>query len=79
MQVAPPQITFPSFNGWMPSLPQGCEDDFECNGGRANFPLQCCELPILGKFCCEPKEYEPSRELQDPAYVPLPVPVDPWP
>ena len=21
-------------------------------GGRANFPLQCCELPLLGKFCC---------------------------
>ena len=20
--------------------------------GRANFPLQCCELPLLGKFCC---------------------------
>ena len=38
--------------GW--PLPQSCEDDFECNGGRANFPLQCCELPLLGKFCCAP-------------------------
>lgn len=61
---------------WIPSLPQTCEDDFECNGGRANFPLHCCEVPLLGNFCCEPKDFEPSP--QDPAYVPLPVPSDPW-
>lgn len=61
---------------WSPSLPQTCESDFDCNDGRANFPLQCCELPILGKFCCEPEEIQ-SRP-QDPAYVPLPVPSDPW-
>lgn len=63
--------------GWLPGLPQGCEDDFECNDGKANFPLQCCELPILGKFCCEPDDYRPARM---PAWQPLPVPVDdqPW-
>jgi len=61
---------------WSPSLPQTCEDDFDCNDGRANFPMQCCELPILGRFCCEPDEVQ--RMPQDPAYVPLPVPSDPW-
>lgn len=66
-------IARPSGN-WFPGLPQGCEDDFECNDGKANFPLQCCELPLLGKFCCEPSDYEPVP--QNPAYVPLPVPVD---
>lgn len=58
-------------------FPQTCEDDFECNDGRANFPKQCCEFPLLGNFCCEPDDgYEPMRE--DPAYVPIPVPADPW-
>lgn len=62
---------------WLPMLPQTCEDDFECNDGKANFPLQCCELPILGKFCCEPDDFEPVP--QNPAWVPIPVPVeDPW-
>lgn len=62
---------------WMPSLPQSCEDDFECNDGKANFPLQCCEIPLIGGFCCEPPDYEPVSE--NPAYVPLPVPVqEPW-
>lgn len=61
---------------WMPSLPHGCEDDFECNDGKANFPLQCCELPVLGKFCCQPDDFEPTPST--PAYVPLPVPTDPW-
>lgn len=62
---------------WFPSWPQGCEDDFECNDGKANFPLQCCELPIIGKFCCEPDDFRPNARL--PAYVPLPVPVEePW-
>eukprot|EP00442_Polarella_glacialis_P035942 CAMPEP_0115089680 /NCGR_PEP_ID=MMETSP0227-20121206/24873_1 /TAXON_ID=89957 /ORGANISM="Polarella glacialis, Strain CCMP 1383" /LENGTH=395 /DNA_ID=CAMNT_0002480471 /DNA_START=41 /DNA_END=1228 /DNA_ORIENTATION=- len=56
------------------SLPQSCEDDFECNGGRANFPLQCCEFPVVGNFCCQPPdEFRPST--RDPAYVPLPVPI----
>ncbi|CAK9108341.1 Hypothetical protein (Fragment), partial [Durusdinium trenchii] len=55
-------------------LPQSCEDDFECNGGRANFPLQCCELPLLGKFCCKPPDGDPSPDAKDPAWLPLPVP-----
>merc|ERR1719323_752341 len=59
---------------WLPFLPQGCEDDYECNDGKANFPLQCCELPLLGGFCCEPGELAPPP--QNPAYVPLPVPVE---
>lgn len=60
---------------WSPSLPTPCEDDFECNDGRANFPLQCCEVPILGSFCCEPEDFLATPE-PEPAYVPLPVPVD---
>uniref|UniRef100_A0A7S0FXX4 Uncharacterized protein n=1 Tax=Pyrodinium bahamense TaxID=73915 RepID=A0A7S0FXX4_9DINO len=60
--------------GWVPSLPQGCEDDYECNDGRANFPLQCCEVPFLGKFCCEPGDG--MAVSQNPAFVPLPVPVE---
>jgi len=63
--------------GWLPSLPQSCEDDFECNDGKANFPLQCCELPILGNFCCKPDDFQPTS--QNPAFVPLPVPAEePW-
>merc|ERR1719323_1995874 len=61
-------------SAWSPGLPRGCEDDYECNDGRANFPLQCCELPLLGNFCCEPGELAPPP--QSPAYVPLPVPVE---
>eukprot|EP00929_Paragymnodinium_shiwhaense_P108872 TRINITY_DN75220_c0_g1_i1.p1 TRINITY_DN75220_c0_g1~~TRINITY_DN75220_c0_g1_i1.p1 ORF type:complete len:391 (+),score=61.97 TRINITY_DN75220_c0_g1_i1:115-1287(+) len=55
-------------------LPQTCDDDFECNDGKANFPLQCCDVPILGKFCCQPDDYEPAPT--QPAYVPIPVPVE---
>mmetsp|Transcript_115102 Transcript_115102/g.289620 ORF Transcript_115102/g.289620 Transcript_115102/m.289620 type:complete len:407 (+) Transcript_115102:54-1274(+) len=64
---------------WLPSMPQTCEDDFECNDGKANYPLQCCELPIVGKFCCEVDDFDPSQGLRLPAYVPLPVPTEePW-
>ena len=57
--------------------PPGCEDDFECNDGKANFPLQCCEMPLLGKFCCEPPDdFATGTPTEMPAYVPLPVPVD---
>lgn len=64
--------------GFSFGLPQGCEDDFECNDGKANFPLQCCEMPLLGKFCCEPPDFtEGGVRNEMPAYVPLPVPVDP--
>ena len=63
---------------WLPGLPQRCEDDFECNDGKANFPLQCCEMPLLGKFCCEPPDdFATGVPNEMPAYVPLPVPVDP--
>mmetsp|Transcript_39476 Transcript_39476/g.91253 ORF Transcript_39476/g.91253 Transcript_39476/m.91253 type:complete len:358 (+) Transcript_39476:73-1146(+) len=62
--------------GWLPGLPQGCEDDFECNDGKANFPLQCCEMPLLGKFCCEPPDDFAQGVPDIPAYLPLPVPVD---
>eukprot|EP00416_Gambierdiscus_australes_P033860 CAMPEP_0171096822 /NCGR_PEP_ID=MMETSP0766_2-20121228/46031_1 /TAXON_ID=439317 /ORGANISM="Gambierdiscus australes, Strain CAWD 149" /LENGTH=169 /DNA_ID=CAMNT_0011555893 /DNA_START=51 /DNA_END=560 /DNA_ORIENTATION=+ len=62
---------------WLPSLPQTCEDDYECNDGKANFPLQCCELPVMGKFCCEPDDFQPVPST--PAFVPLPVPSqEPW-
>mmetsp|Transcript_5763 Transcript_5763/g.11792 ORF Transcript_5763/g.11792 Transcript_5763/m.11792 type:complete len:196 (+) Transcript_5763:50-637(+) len=61
---------------WLPSWPQTCEDDYECNDGKANFPLQCCEFG-LGNFCCEPDDFRPAPA--DPALVTLPVPVeDPW-
>lgn len=64
--------------GMFPGFPQGCEDDFECNDGKANFPLQCCEMPLLGKFCCEPPDdFATGVPNEMPAYVPLPVPVDP--
>ncbi|CAE8645258.1 unnamed protein product, partial [Polarella glacialis] len=67
--------------GWLPNMPQGCEDDFECNDGNKNYPLQCCELPILGaKFCCEPPDFDDYQQARHPAWLPLPVPVDdePW-
>jgi hypothetical protein len=60
--------------GWMGMPQMGCEDDFECNDGKANYPLQCCSLPLVGNFCCEPDDFEPATEM--PAYVPLPVPID---
>lgn len=62
----------------MPGLPQSCKDDFECNDGKANFPLQCCELFLLGSFCCKPDDSESTAE-QRPAFAPLPIPIeDPW-
>lgn len=59
------------------SLPQTCEDDYECNDGKANYPLRCCEFPFVGNICCEPDDYAPT---DNPAWSPLPVPVDeePW-
>jgi hypothetical protein len=58
------------------SLPQSCEDDYECNDGKANYPLRCCELPLVGGICCEPDD----EATGNPAWSPLPVPVDdePW-
>jgi len=63
-----------AFPEWMSFLPEGCEDDYECNEGKANFPLQCCELPVLGRFCCEPDNFVPIPS--QPSFVPLPVPVE---
>eukprot|EP00408_Alexandrium_pacificum_P041448 CAMPEP_0171246468 /NCGR_PEP_ID=MMETSP0790-20130122/47969_1 /TAXON_ID=2925 /ORGANISM="Alexandrium catenella, Strain OF101" /LENGTH=175 /DNA_ID=CAMNT_0011713795 /DNA_START=116 /DNA_END=644 /DNA_ORIENTATION=- len=63
---------------WLPSLPQTCEDDYECNDGKANFPLQCCELPLLGKFCCEPDDFRPAPSSLAPVLLPVPVEDDSW-
>lgn len=67
-----PAVTRQAGSNW--PVPESCEDDFDCNGGRANFPLQCCELPLLGKFCCKPPDGETSPDSKDPAWLPLPVP-----
>lgn len=56
---------------WMPSMPQTCDDDFDCNGGRANFPLQCFDMVVL-KVCVDPDDFERSRS-RELAYVPIPV------
>lgn len=55
------------------TLPSPCEDDFECNNGTANYPLQCLlphecnpNLPSMfgmGRFCCDPDLLEPARQL----------------
>jgi len=55
------------------SLPQTCEDDYECNDGTANYPLRCCEFPFVGNICCEPDDYAPT---DNPAWSSLPVPVE---
>jgi len=64
---------------WMPNMPQTCDDDFDCNGGRANFPLQCLDM-VFAKVCIDPDDFERStagsREL---AYVPIPVQVEDTP
>jgi len=68
------RLTRPSMGDRFSFLPQACEDDFECNDGAANFPLQCCEIPLVGNWCCEPDDFMPVP--QSPAFVPIPVPVD---
>eukprot|EP00930_Biecheleria_cincta_P057994 TRINITY_DN43860_c0_g1_i1.p1 TRINITY_DN43860_c0_g1~~TRINITY_DN43860_c0_g1_i1.p1 ORF type:complete len:345 (-),score=32.34 TRINITY_DN43860_c0_g1_i1:71-1066(-) len=55
------------------AMPSPCEDDFECNNGTANYPLQCLlphecnpNLPrifAMGRFCCEPDLPQPATEL----------------
>jgi len=65
---------WPSTGDLFSFLPQACEDDFECNDGAANFPLQCCEMPLIGSWCCEPDDFVPVP--QRPAWVPIPVPAD---
>merc|ERR1712079_457582 len=54
------QLARPSIRDAFAFLPQACEDDFECNDGAANFPLQCCDMPLLGKWCCEPDDFIPA-------------------
>jgi hypothetical protein len=66
---------------WMPSMPQTCEDDFECNGGKANFPLQCLDV-LVAKICVDPDDFQQSSQTSpELAYVPLPVRADDsrWP
>jgi hypothetical protein len=65
---------------WMPSMPQTCEDDFDCNGGKANFPLQCLDM-MVAKICVDPDDFQSSYQASaDLAFVPLPVRADddPW-
>jgi len=59
----------------MPGLPQTCENDFDCNGGNANFPLQCLDV-VVTKICVDPSDFQPGSTPQDLAYVPLPVRVE---
>jgi len=68
--TARPQLAMAAVS-WMPSMPQTCDDDFDCNEGKANFPLQCLDMELL-KVCVDPDDFERSgsREL---AYVPIPV------
>eukprot|EP00419_Tripos_fusus_P064080 CAMPEP_0172929886 /NCGR_PEP_ID=MMETSP1075-20121228/218710_1 /TAXON_ID=2916 /ORGANISM="Ceratium fusus, Strain PA161109" /LENGTH=209 /DNA_ID=CAMNT_0013791191 /DNA_START=69 /DNA_END=698 /DNA_ORIENTATION=- len=61
---------------WMPSMPQTCNDDFDCNEGRANFPLQCLDMVFL-KVCIDPDDFERSTAGSgELAYVPIPVQVE---
>eukprot|EP00931_Biecheleriopsis_adriatica_P112383 TRINITY_DN86992_c0_g1_i1.p1 TRINITY_DN86992_c0_g1~~TRINITY_DN86992_c0_g1_i1.p1 ORF type:complete len:169 (+),score=32.65 TRINITY_DN86992_c0_g1_i1:61-507(+) len=60
--------------GMSMSLPKTCNDDFECNGGSANFPLRCLDLAFT-KICVDPDDFGQSSQesFTDLAYVPLPV------
>jgi hypothetical protein len=33
-----------------------CEDDYECNGGKANFPLRCLDVAVA-KMCVDPDDF----------------------
>mmetsp|Transcript_29214 Transcript_29214/g.57205 ORF Transcript_29214/g.57205 Transcript_29214/m.57205 type:complete len:155 (-) Transcript_29214:215-679(-) len=58
---------------WMPSMPQICDDSFDCNDGKANFPLQCLDLAFI-KVCVDPDDFDQSAAVSgEPAYVPIPV------
>jgi hypothetical protein len=56
-------------------MPQFCEDDFECNDGKANFPLQCIDI-FVGKVCMDPPDFEPVQTRLDPNYERLLVPIE---
>ncbi|CAK0796513.1 unnamed protein product [Prorocentrum cordatum] len=56
--------------GWLPDMPQMCEDDYECNGGKANFPLRCLDAAIA-KICVDPDDF--LRPTSEAAYEPLVV------
>mmetsp|Transcript_18723 Transcript_18723/g.51423 ORF Transcript_18723/g.51423 Transcript_18723/m.51423 type:complete len:174 (-) Transcript_18723:119-640(-) len=65
---------------WLPNMPQTCEDDFECNDGKANFPLQCIDF-VFARICVDPDDFQQAPQTSaTPAYVPIPVPVEenPW-
>ena len=46
------QVTTPAGVPWLPSLLQACDDDYECNDGRANFPLQRAPRRGRGRGQC---------------------------
>eukprot|EP00440_Ansanella_granifera_P029244 gb/GFBE01031765.1/.p1 GENE.gb/GFBE01031765.1/~~gb/GFBE01031765.1/.p1 ORF type:complete len:152 (+),score=9.73 gb/GFBE01031765.1/:1-456(+) len=70
------QLASASALKWMPSMPQTCNDDFECNGGKANFPLQCVDM-FVAKICVDPDDFQQSSQVSSElAYVPLPVRAD---
>lgn len=69
--IARPQLAMAAMSG-MPSMPQTCEDDFDCNGGNANFPLQCLNMVFL-KVCIDPDDFEGGGDAGQLAYVPIPV------
>ena len=57
--------------GWLSDMPQMCEDDYECNGGKANFPLRCLDV-VMAKVCVDPDDFlRPSST--EAAYEPLVV------
>jgi hypothetical protein len=58
----------------MPGLPQTCDDDYECNGGKANYPLRCMDV-VVAKVCVDPDDLTPASA--EPAYEPLVVRPDP--
>eukprot|EP00419_Tripos_fusus_P037583 CAMPEP_0172777904 /NCGR_PEP_ID=MMETSP1074-20121228/201639_1 /TAXON_ID=2916 /ORGANISM="Ceratium fusus, Strain PA161109" /LENGTH=156 /DNA_ID=CAMNT_0013614833 /DNA_START=69 /DNA_END=539 /DNA_ORIENTATION=- len=73
--AARPQTAMAALS-WMPSMPQTCNDDFDCNEGRANFPLQCLDMVFL-KVCIDPDDFQKSTAGSgELAYVPIPVQVE---
>lgn len=62
--------------GLTQSMPQICDDDFDCNGGKANFPFRCLDM-LLTKICVNPDDFEKNTPTSaEPAYVPIPVEAD---
>jgi hypothetical protein len=52
-------------------MPQMCEDDYECNGGKANYPMRCLDF-VAARVCVDPDDFlKPSST--EAAYEPLVV------